>query len=99
MHSTNSPPGRVDTPQTYWTPKDGPSCSTRVGTIDHLVYTAGQNVSFTRITDYTTQAANMMLGLRVICALGAMRLAIPAAVTAVIASAICYTGSHLGATP
>ncbi len=49
----------------------------KAGTIDHLVYTAGENVSFTRITDYTTQAASMMLGLRVICALDAVRLAIP----------------------
>lgn len=49
----------------------------KVGTINHLVYTAGQNVSFTRIADYTTQAANMMLGLRVICALDAVRLAVP----------------------
>jgi NAD(P)-dependent dehydrogenase (short-subunit alcohol dehydrogenase family) len=49
----------------------------KVDTIDHLVYTAGQNIRFTKITDYTTEAGNTMLGLRVVCALDVVRLAIP----------------------
>jgi NAD(P)-dependent dehydrogenase (short-subunit alcohol dehydrogenase family) len=46
-------------------------------TIDHLVYTAGQNISFTKIADYSTQAAETIFGLRVIHALDAVRLAVP----------------------
>jgi len=49
----------------------------KVGAIDHLVYTAGQNVSFTTISGYTVEAANTIFGLRVIYALDAVRLAVP----------------------
>jgi NAD(P)-dependent dehydrogenase (short-subunit alcohol dehydrogenase family) len=46
-----------------------------VGAIDHLACTAGQNINFPKIADYTLEAANTIFGLRVICALDAVELA------------------------
>jgi NAD(P)-dependent dehydrogenase (short-subunit alcohol dehydrogenase family) len=49
----------------------------KVGGVDHLVYTTGDYIIFRKIADYTIEAANTILGLRVIYALDAVRLVLP----------------------
>ena len=48
-----------------------------VGPFDHLVYTAGDNLAFTPLKDYTQDKGRAFLALRVVAAFDAVRLAVP----------------------
>lgn len=48
-----------------------------IGPFDHFVYTAGDNLAFTPLKDYTPDTGRAFFALRVVAALDAIRLAVP----------------------